>query len=642
MILTFYSFKGGVGRTLALANIGVALARDHSVLAIDFDLEAPGLSRYYQNAFDRGDLRDQSGLLDLLQAAMREEGTFDWRDYVTALVGGTRGRLDVITSGRQDDRYAAGVLEFRWKHFFDRYHGGATMETLRAEWDDAYDFVLIDSRTGITDAGGICTIQLPDVLVPMFTANEQSLYGIVDVMRRAQQGRTKLARKPGPALVFPLPSRFDDRTEIKLGEEWLDRFAKELGEFYEPWLPTDYEPRDILARTKLPYVSYYSFGEELPVVRDQRSDVTSLGFALRSAATLIESHFGGEAVDHLLGRGPSGMSEPVEGTGAVAEAWRRVTRGSQGEGRALAVLTRLAFMPELEPVPIDLLGDEEAIGELAKEGLIQVRGREALLADRSLVAVLRPLADELQARAELLAWAAALREKVSTRIDYVLTGPELAEGLSWYGTAGNALTTFERALVEDSLARRRTRRAAGHVSRETWVVAGVIAVAVGWPAYVMLGSVLWYFRPGVVLTMALAIGLAFAGAFVGWLLLMARRLVTAVEDSIPLDTSWTGRRRLGRFLSDLGYEGNAIGDVLVFNVTDRRQLFADPLRRLLGSSLETQDLEVLARPDHDGRGTLLEGPRFVVWQVKDRAVRQSEASTSREERISRGSRPTPR
>ena len=48
-IITFYSYKGGVGRTLALANIGVLLAkRGKKVLLMDWDLEAPGLDRYFR------------------------------------------------------------------------------------------------------------------------------------------------------------------------------------------------------------------------------------------------------------------------------------------------------------------------------------------------------------------------------------------------------------------------------------------------------------------------------------------------------------------------------------------------------------------------------------------------------------------
>src|SRR5581483_1372004 len=48
MIFTFYSFKGGVGRSMTLANVAeVFYARGLRVLMIDFDLEAPGLERYF-------------------------------------------------------------------------------------------------------------------------------------------------------------------------------------------------------------------------------------------------------------------------------------------------------------------------------------------------------------------------------------------------------------------------------------------------------------------------------------------------------------------------------------------------------------------------------------------------------------------
>ena len=46
-VTTFYSFKGGVGRTMALVNVAVELAqRGRRVLAVDFDLEAPGLDTF--------------------------------------------------------------------------------------------------------------------------------------------------------------------------------------------------------------------------------------------------------------------------------------------------------------------------------------------------------------------------------------------------------------------------------------------------------------------------------------------------------------------------------------------------------------------------------------------------------------------
>ena len=50
-VITFYSYKGGTGRTMALVNVAVLLGESGSssnnVLAVDWDLEAPGLHRYF-------------------------------------------------------------------------------------------------------------------------------------------------------------------------------------------------------------------------------------------------------------------------------------------------------------------------------------------------------------------------------------------------------------------------------------------------------------------------------------------------------------------------------------------------------------------------------------------------------------------
>ena len=62
-IITFYSYKGGVGRSMALANVAWLLASKYrkKVLAIDWDLEAPGLHRF----FNVQEENIKKGLIDL-------------------------------------------------------------------------------------------------------------------------------------------------------------------------------------------------------------------------------------------------------------------------------------------------------------------------------------------------------------------------------------------------------------------------------------------------------------------------------------------------------------------------------------------------------------------------------------------------
>jgi cellulose biosynthesis protein BcsQ len=67
MIVTFYSWKGGVGRTMALANTAIQLARKgNRVLMVDWDLEAPGLGKYFE-----GGEAQQTGLVSATGAKVR-------------------------------------------------------------------------------------------------------------------------------------------------------------------------------------------------------------------------------------------------------------------------------------------------------------------------------------------------------------------------------------------------------------------------------------------------------------------------------------------------------------------------------------------------------------------------------------------
>src|SRR5882724_6057047 len=67
-LVTFYSYKGGVGRTMALANIATLLATwDKNVLVVDWDLEAPGVEHFLiPPGPDLIAAQGRRGLIDLL------------------------------------------------------------------------------------------------------------------------------------------------------------------------------------------------------------------------------------------------------------------------------------------------------------------------------------------------------------------------------------------------------------------------------------------------------------------------------------------------------------------------------------------------------------------------------------------------
>ena len=161
-----------------------------------------------------------------------------------------------------------------------------------------YDYVLVDSRTGITDIGGICTIQLPDVLVLLFTSTEQSLKGIVEVASKANAARRELPFDRYSLNCLPVPSRFDSNEEFTISRQWLQRFAEALKDIYDDWLPRSIDRRQFLEVTKIPYSSYFSFGEKLPVIEQGTTDPTGLGYAYENIATILSDKF--ESVEELL------------------------------------------------------------------------------------------------------------------------------------------------------------------------------------------------------------------------------------------------------------------------------------------------------------------------------------------------------
>jgi len=140
--VTFYSFKGGVGRTLALANTALLLAKHgRKVLVIDADLEAPGLNHIPPF---RQVSPDEAGFLDLLEGFLSKvptEGDSRWlerggedrpvdvRSFVhpvrrPAGTGGEpTGRLAHMPAGSRTHDYAARVEALRIGQLYEQGPG---------------------------------------------------------------------------------------------------------------------------------------------------------------------------------------------------------------------------------------------------------------------------------------------------------------------------------------------------------------------------------------------------------------------------------------------------------------------------------------------------------------------------------------
>lgn len=283
-VLTFYSYKGGVGRSFTLANVAVLLARwGHRVLCVDWDLEAPGLHDYFAPLLAG---EPTSGVVDLVDDFLA--GRVRPADHTTHLID--QGTLDLVAAGRTDSDYVGRVQDLDWAGLYEQGFG-EYLERCREQWTTDYDYVLIDSRTGVSDSGGICTAHLPDRLVVLFTANTRSVRGAVDIAKRANAARDRMFYARPQLTVLPVLSRFDTREEYHQSEEWRRICLTETRELFYNWLDADVRPATMARHLTLPYVSYWSFGEQLPVVSEANPVADQISFALETVAAVVAHGF---------------------------------------------------------------------------------------------------------------------------------------------------------------------------------------------------------------------------------------------------------------------------------------------------------------------------------------------------------------
>ena len=178
--------------------------------------------------------------------------------------------------------------------FFTGDGGSGFLEALREQWIAKYDFVLIDSRTGLTDASGICTIFFPDTVVLVVSANEQSLRGTEYIVSKVESARQRLRVSRAPITLVPLISRWDGREEQREADAWLTRIRESLRECVKDWYPPGRSLDELFTSLRIPHVAYFSFGEKLPVLTHSTTDRELPGYYYAKLANVLEALGGPE------------------------------------------------------------------------------------------------------------------------------------------------------------------------------------------------------------------------------------------------------------------------------------------------------------------------------------------------------------
>ena len=209
--VAFYSYKGGVGRSLFVANLSLFLARfaAKKVLTVDLDLEAPGLHYKYE-ATGVPVPPIEAGIVDTLHDYLNASSPPATLPILNLWKGDDGGSVHFFPAGmaprtpywkklgemnfyalmRDEDRI--GDLLFR-----------EVLEHIREQLNP--DIVLVDARTGVTELGGAATQIWAQQAFCLALDHPEHLEGSRAVMRG-------IARRPrtydeGLIQVIPVLSR---------------------------------------------------------------------------------------------------------------------------------------------------------------------------------------------------------------------------------------------------------------------------------------------------------------------------------------------------------------------------------------------------------------------------------------------------
>lgn len=180
-----------------------------------------------------------------------------------------------MKAGTLDDSYNDKIQTFDWRKFFEEKY------CFFSDWieylENNFDYILIDSRTGLTDISGLCTMVMPERIVTVFTPNNQSLDNLINILDSWVAYRLN-SDDFRPFMIYPLPSRIEFN-ELDLYKKWQDRYI----EAFEEKIKVIYgisncNLKPYFDSVAIHYIPKYAYGEEISVIKDGVNEIENSVF----------------------------------------------------------------------------------------------------------------------------------------------------------------------------------------------------------------------------------------------------------------------------------------------------------------------------------------------------------------------------
>jgi Mrp family chromosome partitioning ATPase len=188
-IVSFFSFKGGMGRTTALVATALTMARQgYRIAIVDLDLEAPGLASIFF-----GDLGNSTGVTDYLIEKRIQKREWKLHNSVQLinshdLLGDEGETIYLLPAGVVNHDYLEKLARLDFQHLMDQDHNLVELlQQMLSELDRIYkplDFIFVDARAGFHDIGGLAVADLSHASVLFGNNSQQTWVGLEQVIRR--------------------------------------------------------------------------------------------------------------------------------------------------------------------------------------------------------------------------------------------------------------------------------------------------------------------------------------------------------------------------------------------------------------------------------------------------------------------------
>ena len=271
--ITFYSYKGGVGRSMTLANVAWRLAaKGKRIAVLDLDLEAPGLSLVadfvsatrtregglaaYLHCSDKELAEDTQRLAERRGRALRpEEMRDDGRDFgigaychwIAPEAFTYPGVIAFLPVGGPSLDLSREIVKTTQQR--------RVISIREAFASLGCEYLLVDSRTGFNATSQVASVLYPDEIVMVLGLNSQNIKGthasileFRETIRKAKQKSgtvSKAARELRDDMFYLLPSL------VPAGEE--DRKQEALKELRKVLVDCNIPADHILESMSLPY-----------------------------------------------------------------------------------------------------------------------------------------------------------------------------------------------------------------------------------------------------------------------------------------------------------------------------------------------------------------------------------------------------